>query len=163
MTRRAGLLLSAGLALLTAGAALAQFVLVGLVGLLLVPLGFGLLVAAVVAVQPAAARSRRGIAAAAAFGAGVLTYAAFRAGALSFAVAIHRLQQGTFVERATGGAWLLSFALAVVGGALYIGALSHGAGWAPRARTRWFVAAVAVFPVTVALFFALAAWLPLSA
>ena len=163
MTRRAVLLLSAGLALLTAGAALAQFVLVGLVGLLLVPLGFGLLVAALLAVQRAAARPRRGIAAAAAVGAGVLTYAAFRAGALSFAVAIHRLQPGTFVERATGGAWLLSFALAVVGGALFIGALSHGAGWSPRARTWWFVAAVAVFPVTVAAFFALAAWLPLSA
>ena len=163
MTSRAVLLLSAGLALLTAGAALAQFVLAGLVGLLLVPLAFGLLVAALVAVQPAAARPPRGIAAAAALGAGVLTYAALRAGALSFAVAIHRLQPGTFVERATGGAWLLSFAVAVVGGALFVGALSHGAGWSRRARRRWFVAAVAVFPLTVALFFALAACLPLSA
>lgn len=155
--------LALGLAILAVAGALAQFVLIGLVGFALLPVAFALLIKA----QRGAASTVMPSPISSSFlptiGAGLITYAAYRAGALAYAVAIQRIHPGSTGEQATVWAWGLSFALGAVGSALVIGDVARSVNWSAAHRIAWYAAAIAVHPAAAGFFFVFASFLPYTA
>ena len=162
---RPEVLLGSGLITLAIAGALVQFVLVGLLGMILLPVGFllltfGMLAARVPSVPPQ--QARRG-AITGFLGVLLITAAAFKAGSLAYATAIHRIHAGSVESGSAPADWLLGLGLAVLA-AVFIGlGLRLRADWPPVRALRWSLASLAVFPGAVALFFLLALWQPYSA
>jgi len=115
-------LLAAGLATLALAGALAPLVMLGLIGLLLFPIGLVVVGAAFRAGRDDDPRATGG-GGMAWLGALLVAVSAFQGGSLAFAVFIHRLHPGTSAPAASLGAWLLGLAIAVAGAALLSAAL----------------------------------------
>lgn len=147
-------LLAAGLATLALAGALAPLVMLGLIGLLLFPIGLVVVGAAFRAGRDDDPRATGG-GGMAWLGALLVAVSAFQGGSLAFAVFIHRLHPGTSAPAASLGAWLLGLAIAVAGAALLSAALPQP-GFVPEGRRRWLVAAASVFPASAVLFLAFA-------
>lgn len=157
-------LLAASLITLAVAGALTQFVLIGLLGLLLFPAGF-ILAASALLIARASAVSFAGAvgSAVAAWGGVVLvTYSAFLGGSLAYAKAAHRLHPG--IPAASGTAWLAGAVIAILGAALLsTGLRQYPEDFSPSPPFGWFVSAAAVFPASALLFFLLSFWQPFTA
>ena len=157
-------LLAASLITLAVAGAITQFVLIGLLGLLLFPAGFilaasALLIARVSTVSFAGAV---GSAVAAWGGVVLVTYSAFLGGSLAYAKTAHRLHPG--IPAASGAAWLAGAVIAILGAALLAtGLRRYPEAFSPGPPFGWFVSAAAVFPASTLLFFLLSFWQPFTA
>ena len=142
--------LAAGLATLALAGALTPLVMLGLIGLLLFPVGLLWMGAAFRAGRDDDPRSTGG-GWMAWTGALLVAVSAFQGGSLAFGLFIHRLHPGASAPAASLGAWLLGLAMAVAGAALLSVALPQP-GFAPEGRRRWLAAAAGVFPASAVLF-----------
>ena len=155
-------LLAAGLATLALAGALAPLVMLGLIGLLLFPVGLLLTGSAIRAGRDGEPHSGGG-AWLAWLGALLVAVSAFQGGSLAFAVFIHRLHPGASAPAASLTGWLVGLLIAVAGAALLSAGLRRYPGFSPDHGLRWFAAAASVFPVSAVLFLLLARWFPITA
>jgi hypothetical protein len=157
--------LAAGLITLAAAGALAQFVFVGLLGLVLLPAGFLLAASALLTGRMSSEPSDPAMGSIMAAWVGVILVAvsAFRGGSLAFATAMHRLHPGAVGPAASGAAWFAGAVLAVVGAALLSNGLRRYPDCSPDHPLGWFVAAAAVFPASAFLFFLFSTRQPFTA
>ena len=143
-------LLAAGLATLALAGALAPLVMLGLIGLLLFPIGLVVVGAAFRAGREDDPRATGG-GGMAWLGALLVAVSAFQGGSLAFSGVFHRLHPGGSAPAASLSAWLVGLLIAVAGAALLAVALPQP-GFAPGHRGRWFWAAASVFPASAVLF-----------
>lgn len=153
-------LLAVGLLVLVLAAALSQFVVFGVIGMILMPVAWVALIMAAVAAGSASVDGRPARLASALAGASLLSYAAYRAAELACLLAVHRIHPGAALAPLTAGAWLAALLLATAGGVLLLAAMAVSLA---GKRRRWFGAVLAVVPLTAALFWLLAHWLPYTA
>ena len=156
-------LLAASLTTLAIAGALSQFVLIGLLGLILFPTGF--LLAAAALLLGSASFGSLGEAIGSRFAAwgGVIlvTYSAFLGGSLAYAKAVHRLHPGT--PAASGLAWFAGLAIALLGAfMLSTGLRSYPDDFSPGPPFGWFAFAAAVFPLSAVLFSFVSLWQPFT-
>ena len=143
-------LLAAGLATLALAGALAPLVMLGLIGLLLFPVGLLLTGAAIRAARDGDPHGAGGTWLAWT-GALLVAVSAFQGGSLAFSGVFHRLHPGASAPAASLSGWLVGLLIAVAGAALLAVALPQP-GLSPGHRGRWFWAAASVFPASAVLF-----------
>lgn len=156
-------LLTVSLITLAVAGALSQFVLLGLLGLILFPTGFFLAASALLLGSPSFGSLGEAIGSRIAAWCGVLlvSYSAFLGGSLAYAKALHRLHPGT--PAASGSAWFFGLAIALLGAFLLsTGLRSYPDDFSPGPPFGWFAFAVAVFPLSAVLFFLVSLWQPFT-
>jgi hypothetical protein len=165
MNERGELFLGSGVLLLAVAGGLCQFVLIGLLGVLLFPVGWALLLigGASAGNRDGAARHARGGGVLFFVGSLVLVYAAAHGSSLAYSVAIHRIHRGTSEFLATGSDWLVLVGQCTVAATLIAAGLRRHTGWSARHLGAWAVAVALVGPLAAGLFFLLAAWLAFTA
>lgn len=158
-------LLAAGLITLAVAGALAQFVFIGLLGLVLLPVGFLLAASALLTGRASTEPSDPAMGSIMAAWVGVVLVAlsAFRGGGLAFATALHRLHPGAIQAAPSEAAWLAGAVIALVGAALLSTGLRRYPDCSPDHPIGWFVAAAAVFPASATLFFLFSTRQPFTA
>lgn len=160
--------LQAGLLTLALAGGLAPFVLFGLLGLLLFPVGLGLAGAGLWVLQAeepeagGAGEGARGWAGALIpwAGLGLVALSAWQGGSFAFSLAMYRAHPAA---AAGGGAWLAGGLTALAGASLLSAGLRRAPDLAPGLPGGWFTVAAAVFPLAALLFRLLSAALPFRA
>lgn len=150
--------LVAGLFTLALAGALSPLVLVGLLGLLLFPVGLALAAAGLWGLRAEADADARGPGSEllAWLGLALIVLSAWQGGSLAFTAAVQALRPAGSPAAAGWGAWLGGVGLALAGATLLSLGLRRFPDSAPRWPGGWFGLGAAVFPLAAVLFRVLA-------
>lgn len=162
---RAEQFLTAGIVTLVLAGGLFGFVFIGLVGLALFPVGLLLMILGVATCRGTSistGQAWRGTLVAWT-GLALLSFALWRSAEVAYSTAVHRNSPDPIIPVASSVDWLAAGGLSLIAAALFAVGLQLRAGWVRGRVIRWFLAAFAVCPASVALFFLLARWLPYTA
>lgn len=157
-------ILGCGLCGLTIAAGLFNFVMIGLIGVLLFPVAIGLLITGGVMARNKEVSTRSAVLGLILFLAGLafLVFTAGYAGQLAFQVALLQMR-GPVLPAPTMGDWTLLAVLYPVSAAVIVYGLRLRTRWSPTRCLSWTGAVLIVCPATLAMFFVLSFFLPITA